>query len=551
MTMMGRRRKHPRYPYRAPVALRVAGSSAFETEHAVDIGLGGIFVATDTPPPLLTEGTLAVRKVEGGSCLLPVQVVRVITKNMARGGYEAGIGLEFGELTSRQRAVVEQLVAHASQQDPRRRIPCLTAAGKQASSQDPMLAYVMDAIDGRRSPEQLAHATGLAEDALIEMLRVLWSQGLVQFAGAEPSQGHSAPELGASRDRERTAAPQGRCDLSPDERSKIDAFHARAASDDHYEVLMLDPSADADRIGRAFAALLRRYHPDAYKQRALGSYRATLEGICERLRAAYVVLGRPESRAEYDRHYERPEADAPPVKRRRSSQPRKARADELKASLRRSGVALRAIPHPEQPRPQTPAQPTTAGPRPTQATLVGTGEGACLVTRCLDEAEQAVAAGDFSVAARALDLVRCMDHEDDQWRPRHDALYRKVAVHTADDSERKATYAQRQQQWQKASRLWSRVCDGRPDDATAHRQTAHCLLEAGDTRRAYRYATRAVELDDDCADNHQVLGNALLAAGLKLRARTALEQAASLREPPRTSRAFQFARTLRRSAVAG
>ena len=64
---------------------------------------------------------------------------------------------------------------------------------------------------------------------------------------------------------------------------------------DHYEVLGVLPGARHGDIRAAYRELMRRHHPDVHP----GDPSA--EEMARRLTAAWAVLGRPSSRAAYDR----------------------------------------------------------------------------------------------------------------------------------------------------------------------------------------------------------------------------------------------------------
>jgi curved DNA-binding protein CbpA len=69
---------------------------------------------------------------------------------------------------------------------------------------------------------------------------------------------------------------------------------------DHYEVLRLEPTADADDIRGAYQAFAETFHPDAHGGRTQPE-RAAVDAIFKRGTEAYTVLGDPALRAEYDR----------------------------------------------------------------------------------------------------------------------------------------------------------------------------------------------------------------------------------------------------------
>ncbi len=65
---------------------------------------------------------------------------------------------------------------------------------------------------------------------------------------------------------------------------------------DYYEILQLDPNADADTIERVYRLLAKRYHPDNADSGDEDAFRQVHE--------AYEVLIDPEARAKYDVAYD-------------------------------------------------------------------------------------------------------------------------------------------------------------------------------------------------------------------------------------------------------
>jgi curved DNA-binding protein CbpA len=68
----------------------------------------------------------------------------------------------------------------------------------------------------------------------------------------------------------------------------------------HYEVLNIDISADAEEVKRAYYSLARRYHPDRFHELARTPLHARLESAFARITQAHEMLSDPDQRANYD-----------------------------------------------------------------------------------------------------------------------------------------------------------------------------------------------------------------------------------------------------------
>ncbi len=156
-----------------------------------------------------------------------------------------------------------------------------------------------------------------------------------------------------------------------------------------------------------------------------------------------------------------------------------------------------------------------------------TGDGR--VDKLLRAATSAEQSGDVANAVNLLRAAR------DAYPDRADiaAEYRRVrfvlAQAQADAYESQARREEKMEMWSAAAISWSRVAEGRPDSAIAHRRAAHCMLASnGDLKRARDLAQRAVDLAAEDVQSRIVLGRVYIAAGMKLNARRELEVAAKL-----------------------
>ena len=72
------------------------------------------------------------------------------------------------------------------------------------------------------------------------------------------------------------------------------------AGDTHYDVLGVQPGADASSVRRAYVAKARLYHPDFHAD-ASPEVRAHAEAEMRSVNAAWAVLGSTQHRSKYDR----------------------------------------------------------------------------------------------------------------------------------------------------------------------------------------------------------------------------------------------------------
>jgi len=147
----------------------------------------------------------------------------------------------------------------------------------------------------------------------------------------------------------------------------------------------------------------------------------------------------------------------------------------------------------------------------------------------LDAAKASERAGDWLGAANSLQLALALEPERAFILMEYTRVSAAVARSLAANYEKQARYEEKSGKWDAAARSWTRVCDGRPEDAMAARHATEALLKSGgDLHRAQRYAQRVVELEPNRLENLTLLARVYLAAGLKLNARRELEKAVKL-----------------------
>ncbi len=89
-------------------------------------------------------------------------------------------------------------------------------------------------------------------------------------------------------------------DLKTDQRMAIDLAFEGIDEKSFYEILLLPRTAEAKSIKRSYYRLSKEYHPDKFYRKNLGSYKAKLEVIFNKITEAYRILSDPDARADYD-----------------------------------------------------------------------------------------------------------------------------------------------------------------------------------------------------------------------------------------------------------
>ncbi len=88
-------------------------------------------------------------------------------------------------------------------------------------------------------------------------------------------------------------------DLDLETRRTLLEMASRVASSDLFHVLGLPRAAEPSAVKRRYYELCRRFHPDRFAGKALGSFQHRIEAIFARLSEAQATLTNPERRAQY------------------------------------------------------------------------------------------------------------------------------------------------------------------------------------------------------------------------------------------------------------
>ena len=154
------------------------------------------------------------------------------------------------------------------------------------------------ASSGRGVHEALARV----KEAELPLLHWLCVSGLVQLAaGQSEKPSPVAPKKNlAELDQGKNFDPRDQA-----ARKMLVETRDRWRDANHYQVLGVQPAADAETIKAAYFEAAKKLHSDSFSGMELGSARPLVEQLFTRVGEAYGVLTNPEKRAEYDVYLDR------------------------------------------------------------------------------------------------------------------------------------------------------------------------------------------------------------------------------------------------------
>jgi Flp pilus assembly protein TadD len=151
------------------------------------------------------------------------------------------------------------------------------------------------------------------------------------------------------------------------------------------------------------------------------------------------------------------------------------------------------------------------------------------VGRAVRSAQAAFARGEVAEAAQLMSKALALAPDREDLKLEYERISKALAEKLATNYEEQAKFEAKNGKWGSAALSWAKVCEGRPDDATAHRHAAHALFKAGgDLRGAQKYAQQAVFLAPDEIEGRILLTQIYMTIGLKLNAKRELDTATKL-----------------------
>lgn len=151
------------------------------------------------------------------------------------------------------------------------------------------------------------------------------------------------------------------------------------------------------------------------------------------------------------------------------------------------------------------------------------------VGRLVKAAQFAEEAGNLQEAVAHIRKATALAPDREDLTREYGRLTSELARKLADEYAVQAQFEAKQGKWASAALAWSKVCEGKPQDAQAHRHAAFALYKVGgDLRSAQKYAQQAVYLAPEDFEARVLLAQLYLTVGLKLNAKRELDAAAKL-----------------------
>jgi curved DNA-binding protein CbpA len=438
-------------------------------------------------------------------------------------------------------------------------------------------AFIHSCIDGVLNVDDIADLTVLAPAEVFASIERMVSLKVVEWIASKASS--TPPEMELVEDVEIDGALQQQI---------IEAFH-HADKLNHYELLGVAMDAERGEIRKAYFALSKVFHPDAYYGKHLGSFKPKMEVVFRKVTDAYEAVGRAKKREAYDRYLKQSiavsatEQQIDRVEERAQAMSR-ALTKAPVAERQAQPVAATAVAQDWQPsaapskaspsvRPGTPeydrmqrkrellerklggrshrparrgrsARSARSMPAPTakvgqktalrdltrslKHTAVLTG-GVDRAEHHMEHARVAEADGDLAAAATALRMAIALDSSSAELQQQYKRVNSHLRVQLVDIHRQQAKYEEENNLWAAASISWAKVTEAAPDDAVAPRRAANALMAAGgDLRKARDFAQRSLELAPESLDTRLLLVRIYIGAGMDASAAKELDEAAKL-----------------------
>ncbi|MBN8232964.1 tetratricopeptide repeat protein [Corallococcus macrosporus] len=366
--------------------------------------------------------------------------------------------------------------------------------------------------------------SSLGEARTIAVLLSLRAKGAIVPARVVQRAPPAAPTVDAAMAEE--------VDLDPEQKRDIIEMERSLDGMDHHAVLGVARGASPQEVKQAYYNASRRFHPDRYFGKNLGSFRARLERIFKRLTDAHNALSRqepPRAPAAPPAPAARAPATPPPAAPRAPSGTFAAVTPPAPSGARPPSGAFAAVPPPAAAPADDPESEARRAERQARLARHPYMARSHKLTELIARGKAATARGDFERAYQDFNHVLGLDPKNREVaqllveaRRKHDLHRAQAEVTRGQELEMRGDFAGAQAAYRLAVSL-------NADNPEAAFQAARVGRElTQDPQEVLKLAQRAVELKPGRADYQLLLGQLLLVAGQKKQAKHHFEEVVRL-----------------------
>ena len=289
-------------------------------------------------------------------------------------------------------------------------------------------------------------------------------------------------------------------DLEVDVRKKVVFTDEHMGGWTHYQLLGIDPKADAHAIKQAYFSRSKEWHPDRFRRyKQLGTFAKRIEGIYKRMHLAYKVLCDDEMRVEYDATIPKPVLyDVEDILREQIQAERDTRREEEARDrrLKKNPILARFA----------------------------------KAAHFHAEALELEKAGKISEAMRSAQMATTYDDR----KPEVRALYERLRDLAGDERivpyMRRGKHHETMAEWDEALSFFEEAVRIAPNNPEARLRYAYTILHAGrPVDEVQPHAQRALQLAPSEAESHYVMARCYEERGNEKGAKRHFEKALELR----------------------
>jgi curved DNA-binding protein CbpA len=341
---------------------------------------------------------------------------------------------------------------------------------------------------------QLVAGSQHPEAKTIALLLSLRAKGAI--VPARVQRGSTTPNSGAALNEE--------VDLSEERKREILELEAALETKNHFELLGVKPTADTKQIREAFYELSRKFHPDRFFKKNIGSFRARIEHVYRRLSQVHETLSDDDKRRAYLKAHPALLDDAP-----------------VAAIPRAKPV--------EAPRPHTPVDEAREAERKARFAKHPYFAKGQRMKELLGRAREHMAKGDWGHAFTDLHMANQLDGQNEEAKKLLAEVRAKNDAHRADNEVKRGIelYEQGNENGALAAFKTAYAIDHR--NGRAAFMVAKLMWDKShDSKEVLQFAQRAVESDPKNPEFHAMVAKVMDHTGSKALAKKHWEEALRL-----------------------